>query len=43
LVLDGGLASGLGAPTVDITEPYWRVIKEGAVPEKDIAEILKGT
>jgi L-threonylcarbamoyladenylate synthase len=43
LVLDGGLASGTGATTVDITEPYWRVIKEGAVPEKDIAEILKGT
>jgi L-threonylcarbamoyladenylate synthase len=43
LVLDGGVASGLGATTVDITEPYWRVIKEGAVLEKDIAEILKGT
>jgi L-threonylcarbamoyladenylate synthase len=43
LVLDGGLAAGLGATTVDITEPYWRVIKEGAVAEKDIAEILKGT
>jgi len=43
LVLDGGVASGQGATTVDITEPYWRVIKEGAVLEKDIAEILKGT
>ncbi len=43
LVLDGGVATGLGATTVDITEPYWRVIKEGAVLEKDIAEILKGT
>jgi L-threonylcarbamoyladenylate synthase len=43
LVLDGGVASGLGATTIDITEPYWRVIKEGAVLEKDIAEILKGT
>lgn len=43
LVLDGGVASGLGATTVDITEPYWRVIKQGAVAEKDIAEILKGT
>ena len=43
LVLDGGLASGQGATTVDITEPYWRVIKQGAVLEKDIAEILKGT
>ena len=43
LVLDGGLASGHGATTIDITEPYWRVIKQGAVLEKDIAEILKGT
>lgn len=43
LVLDGGLITGAGATTVDITEPYWRVIKEGAVPEKDIAEVLKGT
>ena len=38
--LDMNLGS---ATTVDITEPYWRVIKEGAVPEKDIAEVLKGT
>jgi L-threonylcarbamoyladenylate synthase len=43
LVLDGGLAAGRGATTVDITEPYWRVIKEGVVPEKDIAEVLKGS
>jgi L-threonylcarbamoyladenylate synthase len=42
LVLDGGLAAGLGATTIDITEPYWRVIKEGAVPHKEIAEVLKG-
>jgi L-threonylcarbamoyladenylate synthase len=43
LVLDCGTVTGLGATTVDITEPYWRVIKEGAIPEKDIAEVLKGT
>jgi L-threonylcarbamoyladenylate synthase len=43
LVLDGGLATGPGATTIDITEPYWRVIKEGAVPEKEIAEVLKGS
>ena len=43
LVLDGGLCSGEGASTVDITEPYWRLIKEGAVPEKDIAECLRGS
>jgi L-threonylcarbamoyladenylate synthase len=42
LVLDGGAATGLGATTVDVTEPYWRVIKEGAIAEKDLAEVLKG-
>jgi L-threonylcarbamoyladenylate synthase len=42
LVLDGGACGGSGATTVDITEPYWRVIREGAVSEKDIAECLKG-
>ena len=43
LVLDGGPVTGPGATTVDVTEPYWRMIKEGAIPEKDIAEVLKGT
>ena len=43
LVLDGGGCSGLGSTTIDITEPYWRVIKEGAISEKEIAERLKGT
>jgi L-threonylcarbamoyladenylate synthase len=43
LILDGGPVTGQGATTVDVTEPYWRVIKEGAIPEKDIAEVLKGT
>jgi L-threonylcarbamoyladenylate synthase len=43
LVLDGGLAAGPGATTVDITEPFWRVIKEGAIPEREIAAVLKGT
>ena len=42
LVLDGGRVTGSGATTVDVTEPYWRVIKEGAIPEKEIAEVLKG-
>ncbi len=42
LVLDGGLCPGPGPTTVDITEPYWRVIKEGAIPEKEISERLKG-
>jgi L-threonylcarbamoyladenylate synthase len=40
LVLDGGACTGGGATTVDITEPWWRVIKEGVVPEKEIAECL---
>jgi L-threonylcarbamoyladenylate synthase len=42
LVLDGGICSGPGATTVDITEPYWKVIKEGAITEKEIAECLTG-
>jgi L-threonylcarbamoyladenylate synthase len=41
LVLDGGACVGEGSTTVDITEPYWRVIKEGAISEKEIAECLK--
>ena len=43
LVLDAGTVRGAGATTIDITEPYWRVIKEGAIGEKEIAEILKGS
>jgi L-threonylcarbamoyladenylate synthase len=42
LVLDGGTCTGQGATTVDITEPYWKVIKEGVISEKQIAEALKG-
>ena len=41
LVLDGGLCTGPGSTTVDITEPYWKLIKEGAISEKDIAERLQ--
>ncbi len=40
LVLDGGLCSGPGATTVDITEPCWKMIREGAIPEQDIAACL---
>jgi L-threonylcarbamoyladenylate synthase len=43
LVLDGGLCTNQGATTVDVTEPYWRLIKTGAVDEKEIAEALQGT
>ncbi len=42
LVLDGGACLGEGATTIDITEPYWRLIREGAIPEREIAEVLKG-
>jgi L-threonylcarbamoyladenylate synthase len=42
LVLDGGTCTGSGATTVDITEPYWKVISEGSVSEKEIADCLKG-
>lgn len=41
LVLDSGPCEGAGATTVDITEPYWKVIKEGAISEKEIADALK--
>jgi L-threonylcarbamoyladenylate synthase len=40
LVLDGGACEGVGASTVDITDPEWRVIREGAIPEKEIAACL---
>ncbi len=41
LVVDGGMCGGAGATTVDITEPYWKLIKAGAVDEKEIAECLR--
>jgi L-threonylcarbamoyladenylate synthase len=41
LVIDGGMCNGAGATTVDITEPYWRLIRAGAVDEKEIAECLQ--
>jgi L-threonylcarbamoyladenylate synthase len=40
LVLDGGACIGEGATTVDITEPMWKVIRAGAIEEKEIAECL---
>ena len=40
LVIDGGMCAGQGATTVDITEPYWRLIKNGAIEEKEIADCL---
>jgi L-threonylcarbamoyladenylate synthase len=41
LVLDGGMCSGPGATTVDITEPLWKLIKTGAVEDKEIADCLR--
>lgn len=41
LVLDGGPCAGEGATTVDITEPYWKLIRAGAIEEKEIAECLQ--
>jgi len=41
LVVDGGASVGQGATTVDITEPYWRLIKTGTIEEKEIADCLK--
>jgi L-threonylcarbamoyladenylate synthase len=43
LVLDGGACVGEGATTVDITEPYWKLIREGSIPEREIAGWLKGS
>lgn len=42
LVLDGGPCVGVPGTTLDITEPIWKVIKEGAITEKEIAECLRG-
>jgi L-threonylcarbamoyladenylate synthase len=42
LILDGGLCSGAGSTTIDITEPAWKIIREGGIPEKDIRECLGG-
>jgi L-threonylcarbamoyladenylate synthase len=41
LVIDGGACTGQGATTVDITDPVWKVIKAGAIEEKEIAECLQ--
>ena len=40
LVVDGGVCTGEGSTTVDITEPYWRLIRSGVIDEKEIAECL---
>jgi L-threonylcarbamoyladenylate synthase len=42
LVLDAGTCTGKGSTTVDVCDPYWRVIKEGSISEKELQETLKG-
>ncbi len=42
LVLDGGACPPGGPTTIDITEPWWKVIREGTITEREIAECLKG-
>jgi tRNA A37 threonylcarbamoyladenosine synthetase subunit TsaC/SUA5/YrdC len=41
LVLDGGAVAGQGATTIDITEPEWQMIREGAVSRAAIDECLQ--
>ena len=40
LVLDGGFCSGMGSTTVDISEPAWKLIRQGAISEKAIQDTL---
>jgi L-threonylcarbamoyladenylate synthase len=40
LVLDGGLCSSLGSTTVDISEPSWKMIREGSIPARAIQNAL---
>jgi L-threonylcarbamoyladenylate synthase len=41
LVLDGGPLAAPGATTIDITEPEWRLIREGAILKTAIDECLQ--
>jgi L-threonylcarbamoyladenylate synthase len=41
LVLDSGACGGEGPTTVDVTDPEWKLIKQGAIEERDIVECLK--
>jgi L-threonylcarbamoyladenylate synthase len=43
LVLDGGVCAGAGATTVDVTEPAWKLIKQGVIGEKEISECLQAS
>jgi L-threonylcarbamoyladenylate synthase len=43
LVLDIGPVAGQGATTIDITDPEWKLIREGAVSRAAIDECLQAT
>ena len=43
LVLDGGSVIGMGATTIDLTHAYWKIIKQGLIPESAIAETLSAS
>jgi L-threonylcarbamoyladenylate synthase len=43
LVLDAGACAGEGSTTVDVCEPYWRIIKEGTITESELRETLNET
>jgi L-threonylcarbamoyladenylate synthase len=43
LVLDGGACTGAGATTVDVTEPGWKLIKQGVIGEKEISDCLQAS
>ena len=42
LILDGGTIDGAGATTIDVTEPDWQIIKEGAVSREQIVAAMEG-
>jgi L-threonylcarbamoyladenylate synthase len=41
LILDGGLCAGAGSTTIDVTEPDWKLIREGTIGLKQIWECLE--
>jgi len=41
LILDAGATAASAATTVDVTEPEWRLIREGAIPRQQIEECLE--
>jgi L-threonylcarbamoyladenylate synthase len=39
--VDGGACAGQGATTIDVSEPSWRLIKTGAIEEKELSDCLQ--